>query len=314
VGQHQLLLNPKRAGTTQIVLWDPQQRTSFYDVNVTPGAPVVVRNGAPKTDGDSLRIRFQVGQSRLIDTDFNAARVVVTDSDLADVQVITPRQILINGKNPGVTSLIIWTTEGKSVFYDLEVSVNTDLLRERLANALPDARVEIEAARAGVILSGEVADLDQLNKALTLARAYSDQVTNLLRVGGSQQVQLEVRIAEVSRTALRKAGINLFTQSGKWTLGVFGPGTAIGDAAVIPPSLSSQPTFFDTFQLAVGATKDMASIISLLESQGLSKTLASPTLVALSGQEASFLVGGEFPIPVSQKDGAITIEFKEFGV
>lgn len=317
VNNRQVLLNAKRAGTTELVLWDPQDRISTYRIEVTAAMGETVRTAGPagaERDGSPGRIQFQVGQSRLIDLELAAARVVVTDPELADVQVITPRQILINGKKPGLTTLIIWTGEGKSAFYDLEVSVNTTLIRERLGATLAGAEIEVQAARDGVLLLGEVADLEQMNHALTIARAYADKVTNLLRVGGVQQVQLEVRIAEVSRSALRRAGVNFLSQGDKWTVGSFGRGAASVDASVIPPALASRQPFLDAFQITVGATKDLAGVISLLEAQGLSRTLASPTLVAMSGQEASFLVGGEFPVPVAQQANTVTIEFKEFGV
>lgn len=317
VNNRQVLLNARSVGATDLVVWDPQNRPNFLRVVVTEGVASSVRtsgSGIDQSDPKTLRIQFHVGQSRLIDMDLNASRVVVTDPEMADVQVITPKQILINGKKPGLTTLIIWTAEGRSVFYDLEINLNTTIIQERISEIIRGSKISVEAARDGVILVGTVSNLEDMNQALTIGRAYTDNVTNLLRVGGAQQVQLEVKIAEVSRTALREAGINLFGKGGKWTVGTFSRGAGGADASVIPPGVASRSPFFDAFQLVVGVQNDLSSVISLLESEGLSKTLASPTLVARSGQEASFLVGGEFPIPVAQQSNTITIEFKEFGI
>ncbi len=311
VNPRQVMINAKRAGSTTMIFWDSQNRISFYRLEIGSSLGVTVQGSsleAEKPTGAAplLRIQFQVGQSRLVDLETSVSRVVISDPELADVQVITPRQVLVNGKKPGVATLILMTSEGKSIFYDLEISVNIGQIRDRLATLIPKSKIVVLGARDGVILSGEVTDLEEMSQAVAVVKAYTEKVTNLLRVGGSQQVQLEVQIAEVSRTALRKLGLNFASRGDKIAVGFSGRGAGTD---------VSRPTILDAFQVAVGIRGDhLSGILSLLEAQGLSKTLASPTLIAMSGQEASFLAGGEFPVPVAQQLQTTTIEFKEFGI
>ncbi|MBI3995498.1 MAG: pilus assembly protein N-terminal domain-containing protein [Nitrospirae bacterium] len=311
VNPRQIMINAKRAGTTTMIFWDPQNRISFYRLEIGSSLGVTVQG--PSQEGEKstaaapmLRIQFQVGQSRLVDLETAVNRVVISDPEMADVQVITPRQVLVNGKRPGLATLILMTSEGKSIFYDLEINVNIGQIRERLAALIPQSKIVVSGARDGVILSGEVTDLEEMNNALAIVRAYTDKTTNLLRVGGSQQVQLEVQIAEVSRSAMRKLGLNFVSHGDKLSIGYTGRGAGTD---------ATRPTVLDAFQVAVGIRGDsLGGILSLMEGQGLSKTLATPTLIAMSGQEASFLAGGEFPVPVAQRENTITIEYKEFGI
>ena len=312
VNSRQVMINAKRAGKTTMIFWDSNNQISFYRLSIGSSLGVSVQGpGADRDRSPSamplLRIQMETSQSRLVDLEQPVSRVVISDPELADVQVISPRQILLNGKKPGMTTLILMSSGGRNIFYDLEIIVGISQIREKLAMLIPQSKIVVMGARDGVIISGEVTDLEEMNTALAVVKAYTDQVTNLLKVGGSQQVQLEVRIAEVSRSAVRKLGLNFVSSGNATYAGSFtgrGAGTDTG-----------RPTILDAFQVAVdirGGT--LGGILSLLEGKGLAKTLASPTLIAMSGQEASFLAGGEFPIPVAQQLQSTTIEFKEFGI
>jgi pilus assembly protein CpaC len=175
-----------------------------------------------------------------------------------------------------------------------------------------------------VVLSGEVSDVRVPERAAEVAKLHAEKVANLIRVVGNQQVQLEVKFAEVSRSGLREMGFNFFHRdaAGRFTAGVANAGTNPGAFLGIPGTGSaSRPDVYPAspggaFSLFFSglANFPFSSMLSLLESSGLAKMLAEPTLVAMSGQEAKFLAGGEFPIPVSTGLGAVAVQWKKFGI
>ena len=219
-----------------------------------------------------------------------------------------------------------------------------EVLRERLRAIAPNDKIEVQTAGAAIILTGQVRDVLLATEAERLAAAYAagtgqpgttPQVINLIQVVGNVQVQLEVRFAEVSRTALRQMGVNLWARTAGGnavTGGLLGPNTTVGNGVApdlgtsdlanqlqLPgglPVITSpiQGAFSLLFASAANGDFPLSATVSLLSSRGFAKTLAEPTLVALSGQEATFLAGGEFPIPIPQALGVISVEYKKFGV
>ncbi|HJZ89098.1 MAG TPA: type II and III secretion system protein family protein [Polyangia bacterium] len=219
-------------------------------------------------------------------------------------------------------------------------------LRDRLHFIFPGQKVEVQQLGLSLILSGQVKDAATAQEIEHVVTSYvagftppgggSLQIVNLLQVIGVQQVQLEVRFAEVSRTALRQIGVNLWTRTGGGrgdvAGGLLGPSTGLNNA--LAPDLGSplangqlqlpnglpvitspiSGAFSLIFASAANSDVPLSGAVSLLASRGFAKTLAEPTLVALSGQEATFLAGGEFPIPIPQALGVISVEFKKFGV
>jgi pilus assembly protein CpaC len=287
--------------------------TSTSGQSVTPGA-------AP--------LRVMVGKSLLINTTERLKRVSVTDPAVADAIVVTPTQVLVNGLSPGEVSLLIWDELERSRSFDLRVDVDITAASEEMHRLFPDEQISVTPSRSAIVLSGHVTTEDVAKHAGLLASAYSKNVVNVLTFGpvGAEEVLLEVKFAEVDRTALTQIGFNLLSTGsgntiGATTTGQFGGVTGIGsinDSGTSSPFPSTATVsnvlnlFFFNPQVHLGA------VIEALKTQNLLQILAEPNLVAVNGKEASFLAGGEFPFPVAQQNASgiatVTIQFREFGV
>lgn len=282
--------------------------------------------------GAESELALEAGQNRLLILSEEIARVAVADPGVADLKVVTPNQLLLTAKGVGSTDLTLWNQANEPLVIALQVARNLEPLRKQVRELFPDEKVIISAAGDLVILSGEATDVRVPERIAELARLHAKQVANLVRVSGDQQVQLEVRFAEVARTGLREIGVNFFTRSqdGKTVGGMTGHGVSPGNflnsgsnpsipgtgASPLPPDIHA-PQFSDGFNLFVSAlAKDFpfSAMLSLLEQTGLAKVLAEPTLVTLSGQQAKFLAGGEIPIPITGGLGQVHVEWKKFGI
>jgi pilus assembly protein CpaC len=306
--QNQNSQNPPSAPAAQ-----PATTTPASSQSVTPGA-------AP--------LRVMVGKSLLINTTERLKRVSVTDPAVADALVVTPTQVLVNGLSPGEVSLLIWDELERSRSFDLRVDVDITAASEEMHRLFPDEQISVTPSRSAIVLSGHVTTEDVSKHAGLLASAYSKNVVNVLTFGpvGAEEVLLEVKFAEVDRSALTQAGFNLLSTGsgntiGTTTTGQFGGVTGIGS---ITDTGSSSPfpstatvanvlnMFFFNPQVHLGA------VIEALKTQNLLQILAEPNLIAVNGKEASFLAGGEFPFPVAQQNASgiatVTIQFREFGV
>jgi pilus assembly protein CpaC len=279
----------------------------------------------------SAPLRVMVGKSLLINTTERLKRVSVTDPAIAYPQVITPTQILVHGKAPGEVSLLIWDEVERSRSFDLRVDVDISACAEEERRVFPDEQITVTPSRAAVVLSGHVSTEDVSKRAGELASAYSPKVVNVLTFGpvGSQEVLLQVKFAEVDRTALTQMGINFISTGGANTIGTvttgqyggFGsqtltPGTAAtstGTAAVSPATTINNVLNLFLFRPDI----NFGAVIEALENKSLLQILAEPNLIAVNGKEASFLAGGQFPFPIVQPGAgftAVTISFKDFGV
>jgi pilus assembly protein CpaC len=271
-------------------------------------------------------IQVTIGKTKVLDTKETVQRVSVTDPKIADLVVISVHQVLINGKRVGITSFLVWHEDGTRNVFSLWVTPNVEQVRKRLDDMMPGHRIDVEVDRDKLVVMGEVGDLESMERALAIVRPHAPEVVNFLRVRAPQQVQLKVRIAVVSRPALREAGISFSASRETQDFGgVHAPGsnvvelnTGLSSGAIPPGPLFApiSPAFALTTQLvdlALNKQASMAVFLSLLESEGFAKTLAEPTLVAMSGQTASFLSGGEFPVPIVSDDD-VSIVFKKFGV
>jgi pilus assembly protein CpaC len=261
-------------------------------------------------------LRLKAGQSKVLRLPFAITRISVANPEVADIILTSPCEVYINGLAPGVTNLSVW---GKGRFSSARVTVEADTsqLKERLAQVLPKERIGVLAADESVVLTGEVSGPVAQQTAVSLAASFvggkKDRVINLLNIGGVQQVMCEVRLAEINRNVANRMGVNFairdvagrpfgvsllnsLTTSGG-TLADLVPGLNINAIAGWQTGSLLWTMFFDA-----------------LKRQGLGRILAEPNLVTTSGQEASFLAGGEFPVPVPQQFQTITIEFKKFGV
>jgi len=266
------------------------------------------------------RVHLTLGHSRLINTPFKVTRVSIGNPKTADVRVFSSRQIYILGKGIGVTNLLIQGKGDLTKVMDLIVEVDTTLLKEKLNQLLPDEDIQVYASQGGVLLKGEVSSTPVLSTALAIAEPFAPKnVVNLIQVGGLKQVLLEVRVAEVSRTALNRLNVNFRSLFDNFFMITnFASGGGVNELVTAGGAfVSSEGLIAPNTNLIAGSTKlHTLSFIQALKETGLVRILAEPNLIALSGTKATFLAGGEFPIPVPQGNaaGTYTIEFKKFGV
>jgi len=318
-------------------------RTPAFDGSTqdTPAAlppnPAATQTPAPTTSATpqsetagAAPLRVMVGKSLLINTTERLKRVSVTDPTVADALVVTPTQVLVNGLAPGEVSLLIWDELERNRSFDLRVDVDITAASEEMHRLFPDEQINVTPSRNAIVLSGHVTTEDVSKHAGALASAYSKNVVNVLTFGpiGAEEVLLEVKFAEVDRTALTQMGINVFSTGAGNTIGTVTTGQFGGiSTSPITNSTNNNGTgttsatttisnvlnmFFFNPQVHLGA------VIEALKTQNLLQILAEPNLVAINGKEASFLAGGEFPFPVAQQNASgiatVTIQFREFGV
>jgi len=274
---------------------------------------------------DAESISLMVGRSAVLDTGSPIARVSLTSAEVADAMVTTPSQVLINGKMPGTISLFVWDRGGTLKRY--EVTVQRDLARlgEQLTQLFPGEGITAMSNGKSVVLSGTVSHKDVVERASLVASGYvdkKDDVVSLLQVrdsGGSNQVLLRVRFAEVSRSALTELGVNFFTGPNGYK-DVLGRVTTQQFPAPAFDSGGDQGklVFSDFLNFFLWDLKhDLGAVVKALQVKGLFQSLAEPNLVSESGKEASFLAGGEIPVPIAQPSGggtSVTIMYKEFGI
>ncbi|MEL7151526.1 MAG: type II and III secretion system protein family protein [Pseudomonadota bacterium] len=266
----------------------------------------------------STALQVPMNRAVVVEAENPFAELSIANPGIADISTLSDRTIYVLGKAPGRTTLTLLGPDGRLIT-NVEVQVTPDVaeFKERLRQILPGEGIEVRTANDGIVLSGVVSSIEKLDRALDLANRYApDRVANLMTVGGTQQVMLKVRFAEVNRSVIKSLGGGL-TAADTDVVGALGQAQFVTPAGggAITPFLTVTPTFgggqiagaFDIGGVAFEA------LLEALESKNMVRTLAEPNLVALSGQEASFLAGGEYPIPVSDEDG-ITIEYRPFGV
>ncbi len=291
----------------------------------------VVAGGQAAQPSALGRVTLTAGRSTVVETDFDVTRIAVTNPAVADAVVVQPREILIDGKGAGTVSLIVWGA-GRREQYDVIVQQEVSNLQQQLQSLFPGEDIQVNASAEAIILSGQVSSNPVMLRAGEIAQATSAKarVINMLQLPGgaeSQQVILQVRFAEVNRRALTEVGVNLFTGPTGYkdfiarstTQQFAAPGfedlerTVDADGNI---STSGEITFGDFLNLFVFNTKyNVGGVLKALQSTGFFQSLAEPNLIAYNGQEASFLAGGEIPVPVVQgTTNAVSVEYKEFGV
>ena len=274
---------------------------------------VLGQSGLAQQQVIAERLVITAGRSMVLTTDFDIVRFSVTDPNVADASVVQPREVLIDGRAPGTISLILWGP-GVRRQYDVVVEPGISTLQQQFAALFPGEDIRLSYSDEALVLSGQVSNTDVMLRAGEIATLSSSMtnVINLLQVPGgaiSQQVMLQVRFAEVNRSALFEAGFSFFTNArmqSRSTTGQFGAPDFDGGDLV----------FGDFLNLFLyDSQKGIGGVLKLLREQGLFRSLAEPNLIAYNGQEASFLAGGEFPVPIVQgNSGSVSVEFKEFGV
>lgn len=257
-----------------------------------------------RTSGPDAEILvLKKGRSTVIEADYSFSTLVVADPDIADAMATSNRSFFLRGKVPGSTTVLIYNSKGEiTELIDVEVELGLDELRTDLGNLLPGESIHVYPVHDGVFLDGQLTTAAAAEMAMQVAERYvPGGVANGLSVGQSQQVMLEVRFLEASRKAVKEIGFGNSVDANDVVAATDG-GTISGLAEKT----------FALFKNVGGENIDVQ--LRALEEKGVIRTLAEPNLVALSGDTASFLAGGEFPIPVANNDGEITIEFKKFGV
>ncbi len=282
----------------------------FSQVAPTAAQTLRVLEGAT-----AATLRVPMNRAVVVESDMLFAELSVANPAIADIATLSERSIYILGRTPGRTTMTLLSAEG-ALIANVEIQVVPDVaeLRERLREILPGEGVEVRTANDGIVLSGTVSSLQAVDRAMQLAGRYSANVSNLMMVGGTQQVMLQVRFAEMQRTVRQELSTSLGVQTADAAFGT----NALGSSA--PPT---SPTLSGTgavdgrtgaLSIAFGAgSAQIGILVEALESNGMIRTLAEPNLTALSGQAADFLAGGEYPIPVQGEDG-VGVEFKPFGV
>jgi pilus assembly protein CpaC len=290
---------------------------------------------AAQQQGEIGRVSLTAGRSMVLQTDFDITRIAITDPAIADATAVQPREVLIDGKAAGTVSLIIWGN-GNRRQYDVVVDPGVSTLEQRLLALFPGEDIRVSTNGDAVILSGRVSSNQVALRVAEIAAASAAKlrVVNLLQLpggAGSQQVMLQVRFAEVSRRALRELGVSIFTSPtgikntiGRVTTQQFSaPGFTnleweknSSDFGADVVSASGEFTFGDFLNVFLLSEKyDLGAMIRALRSRGLFQSLAEPNLIAYNGEEASFLAGGEIPIPVvSGISNSVSVSYKEYGV
>jgi pilus assembly protein CpaC len=309
----------RKLGATGLIL--SMMVLSMASVSWAAGSP-------PAETQTAKRISLLVGKSIVLKSEEAVKRISIANPDVADFVLISPHEIYVTGKSAGVTNMTLWQGKGSYKAFDLEVGFDVSQMKQQLEEILPEETdLRVTATKDSITLSGRVSNAANLSQVLALARSYAPEgkVNNLVEVRGVQQVMLEVRVAEMQRSLARRMGVNFnyLTETGKFGISQLGGLTelATGSDANIGglPGLAApfgtfvSPTVSALFRFNSNGTT-WTGFIDALKADGLVKVLAEPTLIALSGSEASFLAGGEFPVPVPQGLGTVAIEYKEFGV
>ena len=263
---------------------------------------------------DIPKLELTSGKSRILDLPVAIKRASLANPEVADTVVLSPTQLYLTGKTTGITNLTLWNESGKMMgMYDVVVAPDLSRLKEDLHKTLPEEKgILVTSSHDHIALSGTASSANSISRTLSIAEAYAPKkIINSMQVGGVQQVMLEVRVAEMSRQLIRRLGINFaMVAPSSFGISLLGQLTSLGSVGAtqgISQSLSG------IFGFNAGSTS-WTGFVDALKEEDLLKVLAKPNLVALNGQEAAFLAGGEFPIPVPQAFGLVTIQFKKFGV
>ena len=295
---------------------------------LTVSAPAPNAQTLQVMSGSTSRdLNVAMNRAVVVESDTPFAELSIANPAIADISTLSDRTIYVLGKTPGRTTLTLLGPDGRLIT-NVEVRVAPDIaeFKERLTQILPGEKIEVRTANDGIVLSGVVSSTARLDRALDLAERYApERVSNLMSVGGTQQVMLKVRFAEMERSVSKNLNSSLAISGGIFgnDVGVNGGNNVFTNNNNINNALDGNPLTTvvssneSSGQFAVGFTAgsvEFAVLLEALESKGVVRTLAEPNLTALSGQQAKFLAGGEYPIPVVDNDGGVTIEYKPFGV
>lgn len=268
---------------------------------------------------EAIPINVLVGQSRVINFDRPIGRFSISNPEIAEAVMVRPDQVLVNGKTFGQVNFIAWEkSDSKFIVFDVFVRANLSLIDSQIRALFPKDDIRLSQANGSVVLSGTVSDPQTATQAESVVAAAGFKTVNMLAspVKNATQIQLSIRVAEVSRNKLRELGSS-FAYQGSPGAGGFISGGGPGSLSEVKNGFM-QGTFTSAMNVFLMGG-NTAQMIRAMQTNGALRALAEPNLIAMDGQTASFLAGGEFPIPIIQGGGggagtAVTIQFKEYGV
>jgi pilus assembly protein CpaC len=280
-----------------------------------------------KQNQEPVPVNVLVGQSRVINFDKPVGRFSVSNPEIAEAVLVTPDQVLVNGKAFGQVNFIAWEQSGgEYLVFDVYVRTNLSLIDSQIRALFPKDDIRLSQANGSVVISGSVTDLQTAAQVDSVVQAAGFKTVNMLAspVKNMAQVQLQVRVAEVNRTKMKDYSTSFTTVPPGGTGGYINSGNGpsqLGDTTTSPTSLIMDSIISPALNLFIfNRTINTAAMLRALRTQGAFRELAEPNLIAMDGQQASFLAGGEFPVPVVQGGGAtgsglaMTVVFKEYGV
>ncbi len=273
-------------------------------------------------DTSSEDLRLTVGKSIVIDYPVDISRISTSNPDIVDASPVTTREILLHGKSFGTVTLIVWSKAGERTFYNISVEQNLDPLRRLLKETFPGAEFQLQSSRDSLSMTGRAPSKDVADRAVALAAPFAKQIVSNVQIDAApveKQILLRVKFASLDRNNSSDFAVNLISTGATNTVGRITTGQAS------PPTPSAvgagQPTTFNLSDalniFAFRPDLNLGAFIRALQQRGVLQILAEPNLVTTNGKEASFLSGGEFPVPVIQggaNSGAITIQFREYGI
>jgi pilus assembly protein CpaC len=272
-------------------------------------------------------LRLTIGKSVVIDYPSDIRQIATSSPDILDASPVTTREILLHGKGLGSATLVVWSKSGQRTFYNCTVDLNVDPLRRMLKETFPYDDITVRTSRDTLSLSGSVRTKEEGDRAVAVAGSFAKTVVNNLGVNvgmAEKQILLRVKFAELDRVREVQYGVNLLGAPGGnligSTTGQF-TSTAVTGTLTVPATTGGSSAIATITQalslFAFDPKLNLGAFLKALESQSILQTLAEPNLVTTNGKEASFLVGGEFPVPVVQGGsgaGAVTVQFREFGI
>ena len=295
---------------------------SIMSVLAVAGASLAFAQAGPED------IRLTVGKSITIDYPADIARISTSNPDVVDASPVTAREVLVHGKSFGTVTMIVWSKTGERNFYNVTVEQNLEPLRKLMRETFPKEDIHVQSSRDSMSLTGKVSSKDVSDRATALSVPFSKTIVNNLQIAAAaveKQILLRVKFAELDRTAASQFAVNLISTGatntpGRITTGQFPAPSTSTVTGQNNANLNLPTTFNISDALNIFAFRsdlNLGALIKALQSRSLLQILAEPNLITSNGKEASFLVGGEFPIPVLQgggNSGAVTIMFREFGV
>src|SRR3984893_11087121 len=304
-----------------------QAQPATPPAQTTAPTPVPAEQPTPSEAPQTLHLL--VGRSIVISSPGRIKRVSLADSNIAEAIVVSPTQVLVNGKTPGGVSLIIWDESDQSQAFEVSVDIDVLGLSQKIHEVFPSEDVHIDTSRDIVMLSGKISSAPVADKILEIVKGTTPKVTSLMQVPTtpSGEILLQVRFVEVNRSAISQLGVNILSLPGSKNVGTIStqqfspPQLTNGTGVSSTPTVGSGIGLSDLLNIFIFRPDiNLAATIKALEERNVLEILAEPNLMTESGKDASYLAGGEFPFPILQSSGGsggfagITIQFKEFGI